>query len=106
MLVGGAALLATSLAVGEMRAAPDAATTLLAVAYLATLGSVGLFGAYLFVLGRWTASGASYSIVLMPLVTVLLGAALRGELVTPAFLIGAVLVAIGVYVGALRAARG
>lgn len=101
MLVGGVMLLAASAALDEPRAIPEPIETWIALAYLAVIGSVGLFGGYLFMLSRWTATASSYSIVVMPLVAVLLGALMRGELVTAVFIAGGLLVAAGVYVGAL-----
>ena len=46
-------------------------------------------------------SATSYALVVMPLVAISLGALLRGESVSPFFLVGAAIVAVGVYVGAL-----
>ncbi len=101
MLVGALLLLALSVAVAETRALPQRSDTQIALAYLATIGAIGLFALFLFVLGRWTASASSYSIVIMPLVAIALGAMLRGEAVSAFFAVGAVIVAIGVYIGAL-----
>ncbi|HKW79274.1 MAG TPA: EamA family transporter [Candidatus Limnocylindria bacterium] len=101
MLVGGAFLLALSFATGETHALPQRADTQLAVAYLATVGAIGLFGLFIFVVNRWTVSATSYALVVMPLVAISLGALLRGEGVSPFFLVGAAVVAVGVYVGAL-----
>ena len=50
---------------------------------------------------RWTASAASYQLVLIPLVTVVVSAWLQDDPITPAFAAGSVLVLLGVYVGAL-----
>jgi drug/metabolite transporter (DMT)-like permease len=56
---------------------------------------------YMFVLGKWTASGTSYGFVLVPLVTIVVAARLADEAITTNFLLGAVLVLAGVVVGAL-----
>ena len=56
---------------------------------------------YMFVLEKWTASGASYGFVLVPLVTIVVAATVAGEAITAGFLAGAALVLAGVYVGAL-----
>jgi drug/metabolite transporter (DMT)-like permease len=72
--------------------------------YLVTLGSVGVFLLYLFVLGRWTASRVAYSFLLSPFVSILLSAWLDEEPVGPGLVVGGLLVLAGVYVGALRAA--
>ena len=101
MLVGGAFLLLLSLLVGEQRNLPRASETWAAVVYLCVAGSIGLFGLFLAMLRRWTASASSYALVAMPLVAIALGAVIRGETITPIFIVGGILVAIGVYTGAL-----
>jgi drug/metabolite transporter (DMT)-like permease len=70
--------------------------------YLVTLGSIGLFVLYLVVLRRWTATAASYILLISPLVAILLGALILGEPVGPEFLAGGALVLTGVYVGAFQ----
>jgi drug/metabolite transporter (DMT)-like permease len=84
---------------------PASQGTWLAVAYLILGSSVGVFFLYVFILGRWTATGASYSFVLNPIVTVILAALLAGETVTPVFIVGTALVLVGVWVSALMPAR-
>ncbi|MDP9281815.1 MAG: EamA family transporter [Chloroflexota bacterium] len=101
MLVGGVLLLVLSLAVGERQALPQAPETRAALVYLCIVGSIGLFGLFLAMLRRWTASASSYALVAMPLVAIALGAVLRGEAITPIFLAGGALVGVGVYIGAL-----
>jgi O-acetylserine/cysteine efflux transporter len=101
MLVGGVLLLVLSLAVGERHALPQASETWAALIYLCVIGSIGLFGLFLAMLRRWTASASSYALVVMPLVAIALGAILRSEAITPIFLAGGGLVAVGVYIGAL-----
>lgn len=101
MLVGSAVLLALSVVAGESRSLPSAPETWVAVVYLSVVGSIGLFGLFLAMLRRWTASASSYVLVAAPLVTIALGAVVRGETITPIFLVGGLLVACGVYVGAL-----
>lgn len=101
MAVGAGLLLALSASIGEPLVAPQETPTILAVAYLVVAGSVLLFMGYLYVLARWTASAVSYSLLFMPLVTVPVAAALRGEPVTAAFLAGGALVLGGVWFGAL-----
>jgi drug/metabolite transporter (DMT)-like permease len=56
--------------------------------YLIIFGSVGTFVLALYVLSRWTASATSYSLVLMPMVTVLFASWLTDETVTLALLVG------------------
>ena len=100
MTVGGALLLGASLVAGEPRALPVREATWLAVGYLVVFGSVVMFTLYLFTLERWTASAASYSTLLLPLVTVSLAAILTHEQVSPSFLAGGAVVLVGVYIGA------
>lgn len=100
-LVGAAVLFAASAVAGDAWLLPVRGETWLALAHLAVLGTVGLFALYLFVLKRWSASATSYSIVLMPLVTVGLAAALLDQTFTWGMALAALLVLAGVYVGAL-----
>lgn len=101
MVPGAAALVALSFFAGERPTLPTQPEVWLAVLYLATVGSVGLFIGFLYIVQRWTASATSYATVLFPIVTVALGAILAGELVSGQFLIGTLLVMVGVYLGAL-----
>jgi drug/metabolite transporter (DMT)-like permease len=102
MVAGAAVLVAVAFAAGDTFALPDGAATWAAVWYLVTLGSVGVFLLYLFVLKRWVASRAAYSFVLIPIVTVVLSAWLDDEPVGWGLVVGGVLVLAGVYIGALR----
>jgi len=102
MMIATAILLALAGVLGEASVLPEKATAWIALAYLVTIGSVGVFALYLFVLSRWSASAASYEFVLIPLVTIGLSAWLLDEKITGAFTVGSVLVLIGVYFGALR----
>jgi drug/metabolite transporter (DMT)-like permease len=61
-----------------------------------------VFWLYVFLLRGWTASAASYQMVLIPLVTVLLSVWLQDEQITWAFAVGSIMVLVGVYFGALR----
>lgn len=105
MLTGGTLLLGLSAATGESWVAPATASTWLLMAYLVLLGSIGLFGLYLFALRRWTASAVSYATLFMPLVAVPLAAALTAESVSVPFLIGAGVAVAGTYLGAFAAHR-
>jgi drug/metabolite transporter (DMT)-like permease len=101
MAVGVAILLPLTLVTAESYAIPEATRTWAAQIYLIT-GSVGVFWLIVFVVHRWTASAASYSLVLIPLVTIVLSAWLQDERITWSFVAGSILVLIGVYFGALR----
>ena len=105
MLVGGAILLTVSVVVGDAWAIPSLPETWVASVYLVVLGSIVLFGLYLFALGRWTASAVSYTTLLMPLVTLPVAAVLFNEPITVPFLVGAGVAIVGIYVGAFMPAR-
>lgn len=105
MGVGGLLLFPLSLATREAWIVPQSQTTWVTLAYLIAIGSVGLFGLYLFALGRWTASGVSYMFVLAPIVATLAGIILEGASITLGLAIGGVIILAGVYVGALTVHR-
>jgi drug/metabolite transporter (DMT)-like permease len=100
MSTGTLILVAVSLIRGEPRILPSSPSVWLSLSYL-VIATVGMFLLYLFILGRWTATGASYAFVLNPLVTVILATFLTDEVISLMFLIGAAIVLLGVYVGAL-----
>lgn len=101
MTVGAVLLLALSAAVGESWFLPREGEAVWAVAYLVTLGSIGLFVLVLLVVRRWTASATSYMFVLFPVATLALEAWILDEPVTAQAATGAVVVMIGVWFGAL-----
>ena len=105
MAVGAMMLLVLMPFFGESVALPRATSTWVAQTYLVTFGTVGVFGLYLFVLGRWSASATSYEFVLAPVVGIALAAWLFDEPVTSGFVFGSLLILAGVYLGALRPAR-
>jgi drug/metabolite transporter (DMT)-like permease len=70
--------------------------------WLVTVGSVGFFWLFLYVVERWTASATTYALTLVPVVAVTLGALIAGEAVTIEVVFGGALVVAAVYVGALR----
>ena len=102
MTAGTVALVVGAVVAGETLELPDGSETWSAILYIATFGSVGVFLLYLYVLYRWVASRASYSFVLIPIVTVALSAWLDDEPVGVGLVLGGALVLLGVYVGALR----
>jgi drug/metabolite transporter (DMT)-like permease len=55
---------------------------------------------------RWTASSASYVMLLMPLVTIVVASAITGDAITLPFAAGSALVLAGVYLGAIRRRPG
>lgn len=100
--VGTVMLLAAMPVAGHSFAIPAKGSTWAAQAYLVLLGTLAVFGLYLYVLRRWTASAVSYEFVVIPLVGVLLSWWLLDERITSSFVIGGALVLVGVYFGAIR----
>jgi drug/metabolite transporter (DMT)-like permease len=101
MAAGAAALFIGSALSGESWIVPQTARTWMVLAWLTVVGSVGLFGLFVFVISRWTASASVYAITLMPVVAVSLGALIADETITPEVIAGGTLVVFGVYAGAL-----
>lgn len=101
MGMGAVVLFVASWIGREVPAWPTLPATWMALFYLVFLGSVGTFVLILFVLSRWTASATSYSLVLMPVVTVFFASWITDEPITVSLLIGGVFVLAGVYIGAL-----
>jgi drug/metabolite transporter (DMT)-like permease len=104
MLSGAGVFALMVLVWGETPVLPVLLNTWLAQIYLIFIGSCLLFGMFLFVLKRWSASATAYGMVLMPFVTIAASAVLTGERITLIFLLGAGLVLLGVYIGALSKA--
>jgi drug/metabolite transporter (DMT)-like permease len=102
MTAGAVLLWIASVFSSEAWTVPQLARTWAALSWLVIAGSVGLFYLFLYVIARWTASATTYSLTLMPVVAVALGALLAGEPITPEVVVGAVLVVVAVYVGAIR----
>lgn len=105
MAIGTLALGALSVLLGERWTIPTRVETWISLLYLASIGSVALFLAFLFVLARWTASATSYVLLLMPLWTVVAAAVVLGERITPAFVLGGALVLFGTYVAVFLTPR-
>ena len=101
MTIGGFILGVTSLVSGEKGTIPTQTSTVIALLYLIIFVTIVAFLLYMFVLGKWSASGTSYGFVLLPLVTIVVAATLAGEKITWEFLIGAGMVLAGVLIGAL-----
>jgi drug/metabolite transporter (DMT)-like permease len=101
MTISTSIMIISSLLLGEEWAIPALPSTWLLILYVVVGATVGGFLLYLFILRRWTATGASYGFVLTPIVTVILASLLTDETVSLIFLAGAAVVLAGVYVGAL-----
>ena len=102
MATGAAVLVVLSALAGESWVVPEDRETWAALAYLVVVGSVVVFGLYVFVLRHWSASRAAYLFAITPVVTVLLSVWLDDEPVGGELVAGGLLVLVGVYVGALR----
>ncbi len=96
-------LLALSLFTHESWALPSRPETWVALVFLVVFGTVLLFPLALFIIGRWTASGYSYTGLFKPLAGVALAAVILGEPIRLTFVLGGALVLVGVWVGALGA---
>lgn len=105
MAVGAALLLSLSLVTGEKWTFPTSTPSLLAVAYLITFGSMGLFGLTILLLRRWSPSASAYVLVIVPLVTLMLEGLIAGVPLVPGAMAGAVLVLVGTWTGALSSGR-
>jgi drug/metabolite transporter (DMT)-like permease len=102
-MTGAAVLLfAGSRAVGDEWILPERAATWWALLYVVLAGSVAVFVLYLLVVRAWGPSRASYVFVVFPVITILLSAWLDDEPLTVSLLLGAPLILLGVYLGALR----
>jgi drug/metabolite transporter (DMT)-like permease len=104
MSVGAVLLLLLSSIAGESWSPPESSSVWAAIVYLA-IASPFLFMLVVYVIQRWTATGASYQFVLFPIVSVIGGALLLGEEVTSSLLLGAPFVLAGVYFGALSRSK-
>jgi drug/metabolite transporter (DMT)-like permease len=82
MLCGGAVLMLLSAAAGEQPSWPPTAMALGAWAYLVVFGSLIAFNAYMVLLARASAGLASSYTFVNPVIALLLGVGLGGELVT------------------------
>lgn len=102
MAVGTAMLTVLSLLAGETWKAPSQVETIAALGYLVLAGSLVVFGLFIYILSRWSASAASYQFVLTPFITLPAAAWLLDERLSLSMLLGALAVVAGVYVGALH----
>lgn len=93
-------LLGLSLLVEESRELPSRPETWAALGFLVVFGTVLLFPLALFIIGRWTASGYSYTNLLKPLAGVALATIILSEPIRPTFLLGGAIVLAGVWFGA------
>ncbi|MDQ4004842.1 MAG: EamA family transporter [Actinomycetota bacterium] len=88
-----------SLLAGERIALPSTLEGWVPVAYLTLAGSVGAYVLFAWLIQRWPATRASFITLVIPIVAVALGAAVRDEALTPITLVGSLLVLVGVGLG-------
>jgi drug/metabolite transporter (DMT)-like permease len=93
MMLGGAALLALSASTGELRPLPHVTLSAgLALTYLIVCGSLIAYTAYVWLLGRMSATRVASHAYINPLVAVGLGYFLAGEVITARTVAAATLV--------------
>jgi drug/metabolite transporter (DMT)-like permease len=98
MMLGGAALLALSLATGELQPFPHVPLRAgLALGYLIVPGSLVGFTAYVWLLSRMPATQVASHAYVNPLVAVALGYFVAGEVLTLRMMLGAMLVVASVF---------
>jgi drug/metabolite transporter (DMT)-like permease len=98
MMLGGAALLILSAAIGELHPLPHISTRgYLAVLYLITAGSLIGFTAYVWLLGHMSATRVTSYAYINPLVAVALGSTLAHEPINLRMLLGAAIVLVSVF---------
>ena len=102
--VGAVVCGAASVVAGEEHALPHTWAAWLPLLYLTFAGSVVAFVAYTWLLNRWSATRASFTSILVPVLAIILGAAVRHEHFTRGALMGALLVLTGLVI-ALTAPR-
>jgi drug/metabolite transporter (DMT)-like permease len=99
--VGAMVLLTLSRIAGEPWLMPQSPATWLWFAYLVIPGTVVIFLLFLYLVRRLPATVVSYQFVLAPIVSITLGWVILGEPIGPGTVVGAAIVASGVYLGAL-----
>ncbi len=76
--VGAVICVAASRALGEQQEVPRGASWI-PIGYLVVAGSIGAFGTFAWLLQRWPVTRTSFIAVIVPVVALVLGAAVRGE---------------------------
>jgi drug/metabolite transporter (DMT)-like permease len=104
MAAGAVLLMLASAVADEPHQAPWSAGVMLPLTIMIVTSPL-LFELYVVVVQRWSASAAAYQLVLFPLVSIPLSALLLDETISLSLLVGAPLVLLGVYVGALAPDR-
>jgi drug/metabolite transporter (DMT)-like permease len=102
--IGGVMAGAISFAAREAHALPTSAAAALPLLYLTVAGSLGAFVIMSWLVNRWPVTRVSYVTVIVPVLALALGRAVRHEPLTALSLAGAALVLAGLLIG-MRASR-
>jgi len=94
--IGAALLFAMSLLTGETIVLPSQGTVWLAVGFLVMVSAIG-YSINVFIIQQKSVSYASFSNVLTPLVTIAASSLMFGSEITPAFIVGSVLIFAGLF---------
>lgn len=105
LTVGGLMLGALSVLAGEDWTLPETGGTWAAMAFLILGGSVGVFGLFIYVLGRLSATTVSYELLISAVVTAIYSALLTDEVFTWSLAAGGAVVLVGVYAGVFTGRR-
>jgi drug/metabolite transporter (DMT)-like permease len=97
-VVGFATALLWSLVFRERQVIPTTGAEIYPVLYLATMGSVGAFVMFAWLLNRWPTSVVAFLGVIIPVIAVILGALVRHEPFAAWSLAGAAIVIVGVVI--------
>jgi drug/metabolite transporter (DMT)-like permease len=107
MMLGGLVLLGLSLATGELHPLPRVSTkAALALLYLVIFGSLIAYTAYVWLLGRFSATRVSSHAYVNPLVAVALGHFVAGETVTVQSILASLIIATSVFLILTKVSRG
>lgn len=101
---GGVLLVAASLFAGETWTLPASPDARVAVAYL-PFSTVALVLLLTHIIVRWSATAAAYVTVLSPLVALPLASVVLSETFSASFYVGAGVIGLGTYLGAIRGQR-
>lgn len=108
MVIGGGVMVAAGLLRGELSGFSPAQVTgrsWIALVYLVVFGSLAAFTAYVWLLGNVAVSQVATYAYVNPAVAVLLGALILGERVTPAVVVGGVVILVAVAMVVAEQAR-
>jgi drug/metabolite transporter (DMT)-like permease len=104
--VGCAVNLAASTLAREPHAFPAGAAALLPILYLAVAGSIVAFGLYAWLVNHWPLTRISFISVVVPVVALALGVAVRGERLSANSVAGSALVMLGLALAIASDRRG